>query len=142
MSFFKKLAEGGGFSLPFLIHMYSESENIYLINDTQNLTHDGNEYVASAFGYSPSDNGESSLEVAITDNAIINLFENNYNFQANVIGVLMETGEVQEIRNYRHKYAEATWNGTTAKISFQKDDRLSMTFPSLIFTTYNNRGNS
>ena len=33
MGVYKQLTEGGLFTLPFLIHIYDETSDIYLIND-------------------------------------------------------------------------------------------------------------
>jgi len=144
-SLFRKLAEGGPYSLPYLLRLHDESgTDIYLINDTKPCTWNGHTYLAGTFTYSPQDDGDSTLEVETVDagSTIINLFENNYTFTADITGVLLENGTVQEIKAYHHRYGTATWSGGKAKITFEKDDRLGMTFPALIWTTYNNRGNS
>lgn len=143
---FRKLCEGGAFNLPYLVHLYNDdsSENVYLINDNSDFTYSGNTYKASNFTFTYNADGSSNLEVELVDsgNAIIDLFENNYNFTAEIVGVLKESGDVYVIKSFKHDYASATWNGKSASITFEGDDRLSMTFPTLVWNTYNNRGNS
>ena len=143
---FKKLVNGGGYNLPYLLHLYTAdgATNIYLINDTQNRVYDSITFYASNFKYTPNPDGESSLEVELVNagNAIIDLFEDNYNFRVEIVGTMLENGTVQVIKAYKHKHGSATWEGKSAKITFDKDDRLGMTFPALIFNSYNNRGNS
>ena len=41
MNVYRQLAEGGGFNLPFLVHLSSpdNATNIYLINDNQDMTY-------------------------------------------------------------------------------------------------------
>ena len=55
MNVYRQLAEGGGFNLPFLVHLSSPDNamNIYLINDNQDMTYGGQVYSASNFTYSP-----------------------------------------------------------------------------------------
>ena len=141
---FKKLVNGGGYNLPYLLHLYTTdgSTDIHLINDIKDSIYDSITWYASTFKYTPNEDGESSLEVEVVSNDIIDMFENNYNFRAEIVGVLLEDGSVQVIKSYHHKYGTATWDGKSAKITFDKDDRLGMTFPALIFNSYNNRGNS
>ena len=51
MNVYKALAEGGGFNLPFLVHLYDPDGNtkIYLINDNDDFEYDGQTYGASSF---------------------------------------------------------------------------------------------
>lgn len=140
---YDKLTGSGGYSLPYLLDLFdADGNHIRLINDTHDKSLAGVIYHACAFEYSPQENGESTLKVEIIDNEIINLLENNYNFEAQIVGVLLEDGTVQEIKTYRHQYGNVTWDGKEAHITFEEDDRFKMTFPSLIWTTYNNRGNA
>lgn len=139
---FKALANGGGFSLPYLLRIYDGSTEICVINDCDDLAYGGRTYKASNFTYTPADGGEGSLEIELVEaNGIIDIMENNYSFRVDVIGVLYD-GEVTETRQFRHSYGEGTWDGKSLKLKLDKDDRLDMTFPALIFNSYNNRGNS
>lgn len=144
MNIYRQLAEGGGYNLPFLVHLSSpdNTTHIYLINDNQDMTHNGHLYAASNFTYSPNKTGDSTLSIEIVEHdEIIDLLEENEYFNVEVIGIF--NGEkVEAIGQYKHKYGEATWNGSKLEMKLNKDDRGGMTFPALIFNSYNNRGNN
>ncbi|MCM1218950.1 MAG: hypothetical protein NC548_31090 [Lachnospiraceae bacterium] len=139
---FKSFANGGGFSLPYLLHIHDDSASVYVINDSEDLDYGGHTYKASNFTYTPGGNGDSNLEIELVEaNEIIDIMENNYFFHVEVIGVFYD-GEVTETSQFRHMYGEGTWDGKSLQMKLNKDDRLDMTFPALIFNSYNNRGNS
>ena len=144
MNLYKRLSEGGGFNLPYLIHLSSPDKTIdvYLINDNQGLIYKGHKYTASSFSYIPTPDGEATFSIEIVEHdEIIELLEDNHYFKVDVIGVF--NGEqVEPIAVYHHKYGEGTWDGAKLEMKLQKDDRGSMTFPALIFNSYNNRGNN
>ena len=144
MNIYRQLAEGGGYNLPFLVHLSSPdgAAHIYLINDNQDMTFGGHTYAASNFTFTPNTSGDSSLNIELVEHdEIIDLLEENEFFNVEVIGVF--NGEsVEEIGQFRHKYGEATWDGAKLELKLNKDDRGDMTFPALIFTSYNNRGNN
>ena len=144
MNLWKKLAQGGGFSLPYLVKIADPDGGnaIYLINDSISLEHGGNTYKPSQFEYTPNDTGEGSfsIEIAETD-GIIDLLENYYEMNIEVIGVL-NGDEVAEIASWKHKWGTATWDGKSLEVALDQDDRLEMTFPALLFNSYNNRGNT
>lgn len=142
MGVFKELSQGGGYSLPYLLHIRDARGDIYLVNDTKDLTYEGITYKASTFNYSPSDGGEAGLEVELQDagSGIINVLESNYALDVSVTGLFLEGGDVFEIKRWTHRYGTATWDGKGLKINFNSEDRMGMTFPGLIFNSYNNRG--
>ena len=144
MNIYRQLAEGGGYNLPFLVHLSSpdNATHIYLINDNQDMTYNGHLYAASNFTYSPNKTGDSTLSIEIVEHdEIIDLLEENEYFNVEVIGIF--NGEkVEAIGQYKHRYGEGTWNGSKLEMKLNKDDRGSMTFPALIFNSYNNRGNN
>lgn len=140
-NFIKEFAEGGGFSRPFLLHIYStdNTKHAYIINDNQDLTYNGILYKASSFEYNPN-NGGANLSVSLVDNDIlIDIMDENYFFKCDAIGIF-NGSEIEEIEQFRHMYGEGTWQGSSADIKFTKDDRLGMTFPALTFNSYNNKG--
>jgi hypothetical protein len=144
MNIYRQLAEGGGYNLPFLVHLSSPDGvvNIYLINDNTDLEYDGVTYSASNFTYSPNMEGESTLNVELVEHdEIIDLLENNYFLRVEVIGIF-NGEEVEDLGQFRHKYGEGTWDGAKLEMKLNKDDRGGMTFPALIFNSYNNRGNN
>ena len=144
MNVYRQLAEGGGYNLPFLVHLSSpdNATNIYLINDNQDMTYGGQVYSASNFTYTPTTDGEATFNVELVEHdKIIELLEDCYYFRVDVIGVF-NGKEVVEIGQYKHKYGEGTWDGAKLEMKLNKDDRGNMTFPALIFNSYNNRGNN
>ena len=144
MNVYKQLTEGGGYNLPFLIHLSNPENtlNIFLINDNQDMTYKGIVYSASSFTYTPNTSGDSSFSVELVEHhAIIDMLEDNYYFKVEVIGVF-NGEEVEGLGLFKHKYGEATWDGMKLDMKLNKDDRGGMTFPDLIFNSYNNSGNN
>lgn len=144
MNIYRLLAEGGGYTLPYLAHLWTPGgeSHIYLINDNTDLEYGGHTYKASSFTYSPGDDGNGSLGVELAEHdGIIDILEENYSFNVEAVGIL--NGQtVVKLGQFRHKYGEATWDGAKLEMKLEKDDRGSMTFPALIFNSYNNRGNN
>ena len=144
MNILKELTEGGGYNLPFLVQLSSpdNSKNIYLINDNKDMVYNGLTYSASNFTYTPSQEGDATFNVELVEHdEIIDLLEENNYFNVSVIGVF-NGKEVEELGQFKHKYGEASWDGMKLEMKLNKDDRGSMTFPALIFNSYNNRGNN
>ncbi len=144
MNIYKQLAEGGGYNLPFLVHLSSPDNvtHIYLINDNQDMTYNGHTYSASNFTYTPNTSGDSTFNVELVEHdEIIDLLEESEYFNVEVVGVF-NGEEVEEIGQYKYKYGEGTWDGAKLEMKLNKDDRGGMTFPALIFNSYNNRGNN
>lgn len=140
MGVFKELTEGGLFNLPFLLHIYDDSTHIYLINDNVSLTHSGHVFAATSFDYTPSTDGNATLICDIFDKPeLLNYITRNRSFNCDLIGVY-RGGEVVPLETYRHHYGEATWDGIKFEIKLNGDDRGNMTFPALIYNSYNNRG--
>lgn len=140
MGVFKELTEGGLFNLPFLLHIYDDSTDLYIINDNENLIYNGHTFEAASFDYTPGTNGGANLECDIFDKPeLLNYITRNRNFKCELIGVY-RGGEVVQLETYRHNYGDATWDGVKFEIRLDGDDRGSMTFPALIYNNYNNRG--
>ena len=140
MGVFKELTEGGLFNLPFLLHIYDDDTHFYLINDNSNLTYGGHVFNAAAFAYTPYTNGSATLSCALFDNPeLLNYIQRNRRFNCELVGVY-RGGEVVQLETYRHNYGEATWDGLQFEIKLDADDRGNMTFPALIYNSYNNRG--
>lgn len=144
MNVYKQLAEGGGYNLPFLVRLSNPENtfNIFLINDNQDMVYNGLVYKASNFSYKPNNSGDSSFSVELVEHhAIIDMLEDNYYFKVEVVGIF-NGEEVEPIGFFKHKFGEATWDGMKLDMKLNKDDRGGMTFPALIFNSYNNRGNN
>ena len=140
MGVFKELTEGGLFNLPFLLHIYDEDTHIYIINDNVNLTYGGHVFAAASFDYQPSTNSDATLACDIFDKPdLLNNINRNRRFNCDLIGVYRGR-EVVQLETYRHQYGEATYDGVKFEIKLNGDDRGNMTFPALIYNSYNNRG--
>ena len=140
MGVFKELVEGGSFNLPFLLHIYDDNVHIYLINDNENITYGGHIFKATSFNYQPGTNGDATLECSLYDNPeLLNYVNKNRRFNCDLIGVY-RGGEVVQLETYRHNYGDATWNEGHLEITLSGDDRGNMTFPALVYNSYNNRG--
>lgn len=140
----------GGYSLPWLITLSNQDTTLRFVNDVQSVSHGGNTFAASTFDYTPDahENGMSgggSLEIAASDandvNGIIALIQGATSITLDVVGVMLDDGTVDEIKSFRHSYGTVRLNGRKASFKFERDDRLGMSFPALIFSHYNNRGN-
>lgn len=144
MNLLRKMAMGGGYNLPFLLHLYDPDGaiHIYLINDNVDMEYNDHTYLASTFTYSPNLEGESTLNIELVEHdEIIDLLEDNYYLRVEITGVF-NGEEVEEIGQYKHKYGEGTWDGKKLDLKLDKDDRGEMSFPALTFNSYNNRGNN
>lgn len=144
MNPWKELCEGGGYTLPYLIHLYNEdgSVDLRLVNDNKSLEWKGITYSACTFNYNPSFDGSVSLEIELVEShLIINALEAESILHLDAIGVISGQ-QVVEISAHRNKFGKAKWDGKTLNLTLDKDDRMGMTFPALIFTSYNNRGNA
>ena len=144
MNIFRQLAEGGAFNFPTLLHIrdIANNRNFYFVNDNTNFVHNGTTYQASSFSFSGQTDDDSVLEIEIVENnLLINLLEENLSFVIDTVGVF-NGEEVEEFTPLSFNYGSATCDGKKLSLTLSKDDRMNMTFPALIFTNYNNRGNS
>ena len=152
-NFEKMCRRTGSYSLPWLIRLYdkAETESLYFINDTQDRIYETVTYKKSSFSFIPGSdasgfNGGGSLEIAVSEmdfdqNKIIDMIETYRVICLQVIGCLLQDGTISEVKTFNNSYGSVEWDGKRAKFSFDRDDRLDMTFPALIFSHYNNRGN-
>lgn len=150
INFLRMCSRAGGYSLPWLITITSQTTILRFINDLTDRVYSGNTYKASTFTYQPSasDTGMSgggSLRIAAADanevGSVIALIESAASLRLDVVGILLASGEVSEVKTFSHTRGTVRWNGREATFTMEADDRLSMTFPALIFSHYNNRGN-
>lgn len=139
------LQHSGPYSLPFLLEVQDTQKNtcLYLVNDTQDCVYNGNTYKASSFDYTPQAQGKATLTIdLVKQDTLIDLIRNSQSIQAKITGVLCQDGSVTPIKHYVHTSGTVSWDATKATITFSGDDRFGMTFPALIFNSYNNRGNT
>ena len=151
--FYELTRRNGGYSLPYLIHLYDEKEEekrkfeIFFVNSQNDIQFEEKIYKSGTFAYKSNNaengfDGGGKLEIAVKDNQIINLIESRDSIYLDVIGILNEKNNVQKIKTFKHHYCKISGDKTKVSITFEKDDRQTMTFPSLIFSPINNRGNS
>lgn len=148
-NFAKMCRRTGGYSLPWLVTLSSNTKTLYFINDAKDRAHGGNTYKASTFEYLPSPQeqglcGGGTLDIAAADagsvDSIIALVQSASTIALEVVGVLLEDGTISEIKTFSHSYGTVRLDGRRASFTFEKDDRLVMSFPALMFSHYNNRG--
>lgn len=150
MTTFEKLISAGGtYSLPYLVHLYTKDNavSLYLVNDVASVTYDGNTYESAAFEYTPNADsngfdGGGKLTIAARNNKIIPLVDTYKEIFLDIVGGMNENGKVTALDFHSHHYGSVEISDGKATFTFNKDDRLSMNFPALIWSRQNNRGNS
>ena len=140
-----ELFESGGFSLPFLITLTDGKTELNYVNARNNVVFDGTTYKAEVFQFSANADvlgffGGGTLEIARTFD-VVSLLEQNDHITIKINGVLYN-GEAVGLCGYTSRYCKAVFSKSTVKITMEKDDRLSMTFPATVFTAANNQGNA
>lgn len=146
---FEKLCRRtGAYSLPWLIRLsnYDYSENQYFVNDVADVEYLGTTYAASTFNYQPDAmihgfNGGGNFEISVIGNYVIDIVDRNKNLRLDVIAVILEDGTISEVKKFRNSYGSISGDRAKITFTFDKDDRLEMKFPALVFSHYNNRGN-
>lgn len=148
-SFEKLCRRNGAYNLPWLIYLHDQANNIQMrfVNNTSNIVYDENTYQAGCFKYSSTAgehgfSGGGTLEISVVGNSVIDLIETYRAIKLEVIGTLCEDGTVTAIKTFSHHYGKVKVSRTKASFTFEKDDRLTMTFPALVWNSFNNRGNS
>lgn len=147
---FNALANGGAYSLPYLIKMHHPTAGtLYFVNNNESVDWDGHTFQASAFNYTPPQTiggvlKNGSLEITAIKNNVINLIDQSDElFEITAVGALNEDGTVTAFKMYRHQYGSVTiTEDMRIVLSFTNDDRLEMAFPPYIFDSDNNRGNA
>lgn len=145
----------GTYSLPYLIHLSGtykrngavQTIDMRFINDVKSCTYGGHNYKAEAFNYTPNASefgltGGGSLEISVVGNQVINLVELCSNITLEVVGCMMKSGTITELKHFVHKNGTIKVDRNVATFTFKRDERLDMTFPALIWNSQNNRGNS
>lgn len=146
-NFEKMCRRTGAYSLPWLIWIHDDTDatNLFFVNNTAPVTYGGNTYAATTFSYVPGAEvsgfgGGGSLDITVTDNSLIDMIELYRSLRLDVIGALQKTGDITPVKIFSHHYGTVSWTGKIARFNFEQDDRLDMTFPALVFNSYNCRG--
>jgi hypothetical protein len=85
--------------------------------------------------------GGGTLDIAVTDNSVIDMIEAYRSVKLEVVGVLVDSA-VTEIQGFSHTWGSVSWDGKKASFTFEKDEKLTMTFPSILLDPSINRGNA
>lgn len=137
--------KSGGFSLPYLIEISGGDTTLRYVNARNSVVFGGNTYKPEVFQFTANADslgffGGGTLEIARTYD-VVSVLESNSSVQVSINGILY-SGEAVALSGYTSRYCKATFSKSTVKITMDKDDRLSMTFPATIFNASNNSGNA
>lgn len=143
---FKALFEGGNNSLPYLLEFRHGVKVLRYVNNNQDISFGGNLFKSTSFKYiEPKKSGDGgSLTISGVDTDLIEFVENaDSSWNLSVVGVLAESGEVQQISQFKHFFGSVSYS-ENEEIDFELggDDRTDMTFPPYTFDTENNPGNA
>lgn len=148
VNFAKLCQRTGGYKLAYLIKLSDSSDTtiIRVVNNTANVSFGGDTFYASTFFYMPAESvqgfdGGGTLDIVVTDNQVIDVIETYRSVKLEAVGVLIDS-TVSEIQGFTHTWGSVSWEGRKASFTFEKDERLSMTFPATILDSSLNRGNA
>lgn len=148
VNFAKLCQRTGDYKLAWLITLTGPDvlPVIRLVNNNEDVVYGGHTYSASTFNYLPGEavhgmDGGGTLDIVVTDNSVIDIIETYRSVKLKVVGVLVDS-TVSEVQGFSHTWGSASWDGRKASFTFEKDEKLSMTFPSLILDQKINRGNA
>lgn len=148
VNFAKLCKRTGGYKLAWLITL-SDTDDTMIVrvaNNNADIVFGGNTYLASTFNYLPGEmvhgiDGGGTLDIVVTDNTVIDMIETYRSVKLDVVGALVD-GSVSELQGFTHTWGSATWDGKKASFTFEKDEKLTMTFPAVIMDASINRGNA
>ena len=148
INFAKLCRRTGGYKLAWLITLSDPDDTTILrvVNNNADVVFGGNTYTASTFNYLPGEavhgmDGGGTLDIVVTDNSVIDMIEAYRSVKLDVVGVLVDS-TVTEIQGFSHTWGSVSWDGKKASFTFEKDEKLTMTFPSILLDPSINRGNA
>ena len=148
INFAKLCRRTGGYKLAWLITLSDPDDTTILrvVNNNANVSFGGHTYTASTFNYLPGEavhgmDGGGTLDIVVTDNAVIDIIETYRSVKLDVVGVLVDSS-VSEVQGFSHTWGSVSWDGKKASFTFEKDEKLTMTFPSVLLDPSINRGNA
>ena len=148
VNFAKLCRRTGRYKLAWLITLSDQNDTTILrvVNNNANVSFGGNTYTASTFNYLPGEavhgmDGGGTLDIVVTDNAVIDIIETYRSVKLEVVGVLVDSS-VSEVQGFSHTWGSVSWDGKKASFTFEKDEKLTMTFPSILLDPSINRGNA
>ena len=155
-NFMRYCMRNGAYALNWLIKITGKTKGntdveIFYVNNNEDVIYNAQTYKATAFDFTPNKcvqgfDGGGKLEITARDsggkiNDILQTVNTSQNVSLEVIGVFNQNGEVTETKSFAMNYGSISISRDKISFTFEKDDRLQMTFPALIFSHYNNRGN-
>ena len=156
VNFAKLCRRTGGYKLAWLIGLQVQVHNPFglvyystflrVVNNNENVSFGGKTYSAATFNYTPGEavhgmDGGGTLDIAVTDNSVIDMIESYRSVKLEVVGVLVDSA-VTEVQGFSHTWGSVSWDGKKASFTFEKDEKLTMTFPSILLDPSINRGNA
>ena len=148
INFAKLCRRTGGYKLAWLITLSDPDDTTILrvVNNNADVVYGGHTYTASTFNYLPGEavhgmDGGGTLDIVVTDNAVIDIIETYRSVKLEVVGVLVDS-TVSEVQGFSHTWGSVSWDGKKASFTFEKDEKLTMTFPSILLDPSINRGNA
>lgn len=148
VNFAKLCQRTGDYKLAWLITLSDPDDTTILrvVNNNEDVTYGGHTYSASTFNYLPGEaihgmDGGGTLDIVVTDNAVIDIIEAYRSVKLEVVGVLVDS-TVSEVQGFSHAWGSVSWDGKKASFTFEKEEKLSMTFPAILLDPSVNRGNA
>lgn len=146
VNFAKLCRRTGGYKLAWLIQLTGPGPFLRVVNNNEDVSFGGRTYSAATFNYTPGESvhgmdGGGTLDIAVTDNSVIDMIELYRSVKLDVVGVLVDS-TVTEIQGFSHTWGSVSWDGRKASFTFEKDEKLTMTFPSILLDPSINRGNA
>ena len=148
VNFAKLCRRTGGYKLAWLITLSDADDATVLrvVNNNADVSFGGHTYTASTFNYLPGEavhgmDGGGTLDIVVTDNSVIDMIEAYRSVKLEVVGVLVDSS-VSEIQGFSHTWGSVSWDGRKASFTFEKDEKLTMTFPAILLDPSINRGNA
>ena len=137
----------GSYSLPWLLKFSNADDStiLYRAGNTEDVVYGGHTYTATAIEYKPAaevqgfDGGASVSIYCGSDDTIIDLIESNRTILLEVVGAINDDGTITAVRVFYHTTGSVDWDRTKATFTYEKDERLSMTFPAIVITSINAR---
>ena len=148
VNFAKLCQRTGNYKLAWLIELtgLASLPVVRAVNNNEDVVYGGHTYSASTFNYLPGEavhgmDGGGTLDIVVTDNAVIDIIETYRSVKLEVVGVLVDS-TVSEVQGFSHTWGSVSWDGKKASFTFEKDEKLTMTFPSILLDPSINRGNA
>ena len=137
----------GAYSLPWLVKLSNSAGTtiLYRAGNTEDVVYGGHTYTATALEYKPAaevlgfDGGGSLSIYCGKDDTIIDLIESNRQILLEVVGAINDDGTISPVSVFYHTTGSVDWDRTKATFTYEKDERLSMTFPSIVISSINAR---